>query len=281
MSFSSDVKEELSKINNLANKEQVAAELLGYMDTVNTSIEEKKVRYSTESQYNINRYSKLLKNLQIDYHIEIQGKVFSITFPRKEAIEGNHTIDFKTEGEKKSYIRGVFLGSGSINDPNYTYHLESILKDQGAAEKVIKLLSDFQIYAKMLDRKKGCSIYMKDGEEISKLLAFIGANHAVLQFEEIRVVKETRNNINRLVNCETANLNKTINASVEQVNAINKLIEKDELRKLSKSLQEMATVRLEHPEASLVELGKLLEIPIGKSGVNHRLKRIVEIAKEI
>ena len=122
---------------------------------------------------------------------------------------------------------------------------------------------------------------MKDGEEISKLLAFIGASRSVLNFEEIRVVKETRNNINRIVNCETANLNKTINASVEQINAINKLIEKDELKKLSKGLQEIAMARVQNPDASLVELGRQLEKPIGKSGVNHRLKRIVEIANEI
>ena len=122
---------------------------------------------------------------------------------------------------------------------------------------------------------------MKDGEEISKLLAFIGASRSVLNFEEIRVVKETRNNINRIVNCETVNLNKTINASVEQINAINKLIEKDELKKLSKGLQEIAMARVQNPDASLVELGRQLEKPIGKSGVNHRLKRIVEIANEI
>lgn len=278
MSFSGDVKEELSKINNLAHKDQVVAELCGYMDTVNTIVEGKKIRFSTESQYNINRYSKLLRNIQIDYDIDIQGKVFSITFKPNQFIKNK--IKISTELEKRSYIRGVFLGAGSLNNPNNTYHLEIILKDKETAEKIIEILEEFGINSKSLDRKKGCSIYMKDGEEISKLLAFMGANQAVIKFEEIRVVKETRNNINRIVNCETANLNKTINASVEQINAINKLIQQDELKRLSKGLQEIAMLRIENPEASLIDLGRMLETPIGKSGVNHRLKRIVEIAKE-
>ena len=279
MSFSGDVKEELSKINNLAHKDQVVAELCGYMDTVNTTMNKNEIKFSTESQYNINRYSKLLKNIQINYDIDIQGKVFSITFKPNDILIKKE-IEKLSEMEKKSYIRGIFLGSGSLNNPNNTYHLEIILKNKKTAEKVLKLLEEFAINSKPLDRKKGYSIYMKDGEEISKLLAFMGANKAVIKFEEIRVVKETRNNINRIVNCETANLNKTINASIEQINAINKLIEKDELKKLSKGLQEIAMLRIENPEASLIELGKLLETPIGKSGVNHRLKKIVEIAKE-
>ena len=277
MSFSGDVKEELSKINNLAHKDQVVAELCGYMDTVNTTMNKNEIKFSTESQYNINRYSKLLKNIQINYDIDIQGKVFSITFKPNDILIKKE-IEKLSEMEKKSYIRGIFLGSGSLNNPNNTYHLEIILKNKKTAEKVLKLLEEFAINSKPLDRKKGYSIYMKDGEEISKLLAFMGANKAVIKFEEIRVVKETRNNINRIVNCETANLNKTINASIEQINAINKLIEKDELKKLSKGLQEIAMLRIENPEASLIELGKLLENPIGKSGVNHRLKKIVEIA---
>lgn len=110
MSFSSDVKEELSKMNNLTQKDQVIAELLGYMDTINTTIEDNKIKFSTESQYNINRYSKLLKNLQINYEIDIQGKVFFITFPKqKSSITQKRAL--VTREEKKSYIRGIFLGS--------------------------------------------------------------------------------------------------------------------------------------------------------------------------
>ena len=103
----------------------------------------------------------------------------------------------------------------------------------------------------------------------------------MLNFEEIRVVRETRNNINRLVNCETANLNKTINASVEQIEAIKYLKKKGRLKELSNNLQEIAELRIKNPEASLIELGQMLEQPIGKSGVNHRLKKIIELAEEL
>jgi hypothetical protein len=142
------------------------------------------------------------------------------------------------------------------------------------------VLKEFGIETKLLNRKNSTSIYIKDAEEISKLLALIGAGKAVLNFEEIRVVRETRNNVNRLVNCETANLNKTINASVEQVKQIQYLKDIKMFENLPDTLKEVANLRVEYPEASLVELGEMLENPIGKSGVNHRLKKICEIAEE-
>ena len=124
------------------------------------------------------------------------------------------------------------------------------------------------------------SIYIKEGEQISNFLALIGANKAVLQFEDIRIQKEMRGKVNRLVNCETANLNKTINASIEQIEAINKLKQKGEFNKLDDNLKEIANLRLEHPNVSLIDLGKMLRVPIGKSGVNYRLKKIVQISKD-
>ena len=279
MSFSSELKKELSKINNLANKEQVYAEFVGYILTINSLINAKQIKYSTESEYNINRFNKLLKNLGIEYDISIQGKVYYITCKNKINLkEDNINID---NLEKRSFIRGIFMGSGSINNPNNTYHLEIILKKESVVDYVCQTLEEYDIQVKTLKRKKGYSIYLKDGEEISKFLAFIGANSSVLKFEEIRVVKETRNNINRIVNCETANLNKTINAAVEQINAINKIIEKDRLNDLTEKEKEIAILRIENPEASLIELGKMLDTPIGKSGVNHRLKRIIEFAMSI
>ena len=123
------------------------------------------------------------------------------------------------------------------------------------------------------------SIYIKEGEEISKFLALIGANKAVMQFEDIRIQKEMRGKVNRLVNCETANLNKTINASVKQIGAIKKLQETGTFQKLDANLKEIASLRLENPDMPLIELGKLLKEPVGKSGVNYRLKKIVEIDK--
>lgn len=295
MSFSSKIKEELSKMNNLANKQAVKAELIGYFISSNTNIIRNKIRYSTENEYNINRFHKLLMNLNIDYTIELQGKVYTITCKN---IEWEEMIDKQTkislvsnyienidstqkEILVKSIVRGSFLGGGSLNNPNNTYHLEILFSSSQDATVIGKILREYGIQTKQLQRKKSYSIYVKDAEEISKLLAFIGANKAVLEFEEIRVVRETRNTINRLVNCETANLNKTVNASVEQINAIRYLQKQKRFEELSNSLKEMAKVRLENPNASLVELGNLLQNPIGKSGVNHRLKKICEIAEEL
>jgi hypothetical protein len=291
MSFSKDIKEELSKLNTLANKEGVKIELIGYLLSHNTSIEKGKIKYATENEYNINRLNKLLNNLKIDYKIELSGKTYSISFKKLEMEEiqyieksvqiNNMKIDLKNdEMLLKALVRGCFLGGGSLNNPNNKYHLEILFSTIQNAEFILNILKEFGIETKLLKRKNSTSIYIKDAEEISKLLALIGAGKAVLNFEEIRVVRETRNNVNRLVNCETANLNKTINASVEQIKQIQYLKKMKIFDQLQDNLKEVANLRLEYPEASLVELGEMLEKPIGKSGVNHRLKKICEIAEE-
>ena len=231
MSFSTDVKEELSKINNLANKSCVKAEMIGYLITNNISESRKCIKYSTANQYNINRFAKLLKNLDINkYDISIVGKKFVIKLDKTESMRLNELyLSYKigeNEGEEKAYIRGAFLGSGSINNPKNKYHLEMILKNSEKADNVLNILKRYDINLKKLNQNEEnlkCSIYSKDGEEISKFLAFIGANSAVLKFEEIRVYRDMRNNVNRLVNCETANLAKTVDAGVKQVSVINKL----------------------------------------------------------
>ena len=133
---------------------------------------------------------------------------------------------------------------------------------------------------KKLSMPNKYSLYIKEAEEISRFLALIGANRAVLNFEDIRIQKEMRGKVNRLVNCETANLNKTINASIEQISAIKKLQTSGKFNKLDDKLKEIAILRIENPDISLVELGKLLKEPVGKSGVNYRLKKIMEIANE-
>lgn len=295
MSFSAKIKEELSKINNLANKELVKAECIGYLITNNTNIEKNKIRYSTENEYNINRFHKLLANLNIEYDIQIQGKTYTISFKQQELelIENAEkklqlkedvlqTLDFKKEENKiKAFVRGAFLGGGSLNNPNNTYHLEILFSTKQNAVIVSELIKQFGIQSKLLERKKSYSLYIKDSEEISKFLAFIGANKAVMEFEEIRVVRDTRNNINRIVNCETANLNKTVNASVEQINSIIFLKQQNKFEELAETLKEIAQLRIENPEATLSELGTMLQNPLGKSGVNHRLKKINDIAKEL
>ena len=295
MSFSSDVKEELSKINNLTRKNEIKYELLGYFISKNTSvINEKIIRYTTESEYNI-------KNLDINHSIGIEGKNFVISFKKSEIIDvdnieiknfselikfENENIEIKiqekklNEFEKKAIIRGTFLGAGSINNPENKYHLEINLSNVVNLHYIENLLIEFYINIKKLEQENKNSIYLKDGEEIAKFLALLGANKAVLEFEDIRVKKGMNGKVNRLVNCQTANLNKTINASVEQIEAIRKLQKENKFSKLDDNLKEIALLRLEYPDASLIELGQKLSSTLGKSGVNYRLKKIIELANE-
>ena len=301
MSFSSELKESLSKIPNLKNKELVKFELIGYLISNNTTCDKKNIYYSTINEYNINRFSKLLSNMEIsNFKIDIKGKNYVITLPKiikiqeieykekdieisldfEKQIQNLNNIKEQEEIAIKALTRGIFLGSGSVNNPENKYHLEIILSNKRNAQIIKELLEKMQIHLKELERKNGYSLYIKEGEEISKFLAFIGANSSVLKFEEIRVIREIKNNVNRKVNCETANLNKTINASVKQIEAIKKLKATGKFKNLSANLKEVANLRLENPDASLVELGQMLENPIGKSGVNHRLNQLIELARE-
>ena len=172
------------------------------------------------------------------------------------------------------------MGSGSINNPEKKYHLEIDFENEENLEKIKDVLEKLGICTKKMITENKKSIYIKEGEEISKFLALIGANKAVMKFEDIRIQKEMRGKVNRLVNCETANLNKTINASIEQIAAIKKLKETGKFNKLNDNLKEIANLRLENPDMPLVELGKRLKEPVGKSGVNYRLKKIMELANE-
>ncbi len=166
------------------------------------------------------------------------------------------------------------MGSGSLNNPEKEYHLEVDFGNEQNLKKAIKISQNLGVHVKSFQS----SMYIKEGEEISKFLALIGAGKAVMNFEDIRIQKEMRGKVNRLVNCETANLNKTINASVLQIAAIKKLQETGKFKKLDDNLKEIATLRLENPNMPLIQLGKLLKEPLGKSGVNYRLKKIMEIA---
>lgn len=180
------------------------------------------------------------------------------------------------------YIREAFIKSGFINSPEKDYHLEILFKTKKKAEQAKILLEQCNIENVGITKKgSGTIIYIKDGESISAFLALIGANNAVLRFEEARVIKDTRNNINRVVNCETANLNKTIDAAVEQIKSIKLLKQKHKFHTLPENLKEIAELRIKNPDASYEELGKMLVKPIGKSGVSHRLNKINQIAKEM
>ena len=292
MSFSGEVKEEISKLSNLANKEAVKYELLGYIITNNISAEKNKIKFCTESEYSINRFSKLLNNLQYSNHkIEIIGKKFCISVNKPDISEityMNNTVMLEgiinkvsnQEILEKAFVRGSFLGGGSVNNPKNNYHLEIIFSSEENASIILEILSKYEINFKKIEKKNGQAIYTKDGEQISKFLALIGASTAVLKFEEIRVYREIRNNVNRKVNCETANLNKTLNASIEQIAAIKKLQKTGEFNKLNNNLKEIAKLRLENPDMSLTDLGKILKEPIGKSGVNHRFQNIEQFVSK-
>lgn len=294
MSFSSEVKEELSKTATLANKDAVKAELIGYIITGNVTLNGKSVNFSTESEYNINRFSKLLNNLNImNYSIGIQGKIYTISAKTTDVKKNFRAVDdttslnsflediLKQEVLKKALVRGAFLGGGSINNPENKYHVEISFRQEKESMIICNILQEYQIQFKLLKKSKGYSLYSKEGGTIANILAFMGASSSVLRFEEIRVMRDMRNNVNRMVNCETANLNKTINAALKQIEDIKLIKKMNRFENLSENLKEIATLRLENPEASLIELGNMLKVPVGKSGVNHRLKVISQIADEL
>ena len=272
-SFSANIKKELSSINNLSNKDLVKTELYGYLLTISSN------KFITENEYNINRFSKLLSNLdKNNYKIEMLGKNFCITYPKINLEIKN--LEFNEE-ENKAICRGAFLSSGSITNPKNVYHLEIVFPKEENAQIVKDILEKFDIEAKILKRNKKFIVYIKDGENISKFLAFVGANKSVLDFEDERVIKDMRNRVNRLVNCETANLNKTISSSVKQIEDIKLIKKKKKFDRLTEKEQELALLRLENPDLSLKELGNLLKEPISKSGVNHRLEQIAKLADEL
>ena len=263
MSFSSEIKQEIGTINNLSKKEQIKYELIGYLISSNSEINKNKIKYATESDYNINRFSKILLNLQVEHDIEMSGKLFVITsdFPKIEEIQikkdiieirNNNELFSEKEENKKAIIRGMFLGSGSINNPKNKYHFEISFSSENNLKFAIELINTFNIKIKKLITKDKFSIYIKEGEEISKMLAVIGANKGVMKFEDIRIEREMRGKINRLVNCETANINKTINASIEQIEAIEKLKKEKKFNKLNDNLKEIAELRIVFPDLSLI-----------------------------
>jgi DNA-binding protein WhiA len=187
----------------------------------------------------------------------------------------------KDRDEKKEFLRETFLSNGSINNPEKEYHLEIVSDSNEIALVIADLLKGYGIVAKVIEKKYNYITYIKEAESIALFLNIIGAHKALLEFENIKVTHEMNNQINRVVNCETANLSKIINASIRQIEAINKIKDTVGLKSLPDNLREIAELRLKNPDIGLLELGSLLSPPLGKSGVNHRLKKIEEIASEI
>lgn len=200
----------------------------------------------------------------------------------------NFSINYKLPKElltneccNRAYLRGAFLGGGSVSDPEKAYHLEIVTHNEEFSEELMKLINSYQLTSKVILRKNSYVIYLKEGDQIVDLLNIIGAHNALLSFENIRIVKQMRNNVNRIVNCETANLSKIVEASLRQIQNIQYIQKKSGLKILPDSLREIAELRLRYKDASLKELGQKLNPPVGKSGVNHRLRKIDKIADKL
>lgn len=182
---------------------------------------------------------------------------------------------------KRAFLRGAFLAVGSMSNPEKGYHLEFACNEKVHAQILIDEMSFFGIDARMTLRKRYFVVYVKEGAAISDLLSIMGAPVSMMSFENDRILRDVRNSVNRKVNCETANLAKTVNAASKQVQDIQLIEETIGLEELPTSLQEMAEVRLAYPDATLTELGNYLDPPVGKSGVNHRLRKLGEIASKL
>jgi len=180
---------------------------------------------------------------------------------------------------KKAYLKSAFLAAGSMSDPEKTYHLEIISHRKSIAQEVNHLMTYFGLNSKIIKRKAYYVVYLKEGENIVDFLNIIGAHSALLELENVRIMKEMRNNVNRIVNCETANLQKTVDASIRQVDNIKYIRDNLGFDKLPDNLRQIAELRLEYSDASLKELGEMLSPRLGKSGVNHRLRKLDEIAE--
>jgi DNA-binding protein WhiA len=182
---------------------------------------------------------------------------------------------------QRAFLRGAFLGCGSVNDPAKTYHLEFVCPSEEKAKQLQQVIGGFDISTKITTRRKSYVVYIKEGEAIVDLLSVIEATNSLMDMENARIYKEVNNSVNRRVNCEMSNIRKTVSASARQIEDIIFIRDNYGLDKLPESLRQMAYVRLEFPEAPLQELGEHLDPPVGKSGVNHRLRRLGEMADKL
>ena len=227
------------------------------------------------------------------------GKSFNISTDiaiRRNTAKGSCSYYIRAKGEellavenvivqavccKRAYIRGAFIASGSMSDPDKSYHFEIVCGTLKQAEYLRNMINSFEMDAKIVKRKKSYVVYLKEGSQIVDVLNIMEAHVALLELENVRIMKEMRNTVNRKVNCETANINKTVSASVRQMEDIIYIRDNIGFDKLPDGLKDVALTRLKYPDATLKELGGLLENPIGKSGVNHRLRKLSEIAEKL
>ncbi|SER42298.1 DNA-binding protein WhiA [Lachnobacterium bovis] len=292
MSFSQKVKTEIiSKSNN--NKEYDIAELMGIVSSIGEVVGNyENFILDTDNPIVFEHFAILVKNnFPFDITKQIgkdNCKLFLKTLGYKLTNDpiavGLSAFDEKMLEQtemRKAYLRGTFLAIGSISDPHKSYHLEMVCNNKNKANRIQKIMITFGLDAKIVLRKNHYVVYIKEGSQISDFLSAIGAYQALLELENVRILKDMRNTVNRKVNCETANIGKTVNAAIRQIEDIELIKEKNELINLPDQLKEIAILRLENPDSSLKDLGTLLDPPVGKSGVNHRLRKISLIAEEL
>ncbi|WP_312653267.1 DNA-binding protein WhiA [Aminipila sp.] len=313
MSFSVDTKNELARLEQ-GKKCCMLAEIAGFVrmcGSIRLAGGGKfTIIITTENPAAARHFKKIIKDyFDVDANLEIgqsttlkKGHVYLLTIgpeERSEQIlretgilmvkEGMNFISdgiyeglIKTKCCRKSYLRGVFLGSGTISDPEKGYHMEFVCSTQTLSNDCKKLINSFVgLHAKQVKRKKSYVVYVKESEQIVDILNILKAHGQLLKFEDTRIMKEMRNKTNRINNCDSANLDKTLNASEKQVEAIRKIEERKGLDFLNDKLKEVALLRLDNPDATLQELADMMEPPLKKSGMNHRLKKIEEIAGKL
>lgn len=308
MSFSSEIKDEVAKIK-VEDYKIILSELAGITPMcgiLNFKNNKISMEYITENAPVARRiFTFLRRSFGFDVEVknvrstQLKKNVFIIYISQDEScrllldelkyIKGasvfmiNYapTDLIKTSNEKKAYIRGAFMGSGSITDPKKGYHLEFVSENESNAYFLRDTINEFGLKSKVIMRKEKYIIYIKDSEQISDFLSLIGAYNSVLNYENVRVIKEMRNNVNRIVNCETANLNKTVKSSYDQVEDI-KLIEREiGIENLDEDLKAIAKIRLENRSMSLNDIAKSLEPKLSKSTVNYRFKKLRRIANKL
>lgn len=307
-SFSSFVKEELSGVVPEARNQQTAELAAVLLMDGRSRLEdgEPALEIVTEHPGTVRKYFTLLKKTyKIENSLSVSvrssgggGNTYTVLLTGAEpvsavlqgcrlAVEGAGEIRLKGKrlifdsGSRQAFLRGAFLAGGSMTDPEKSYHLEYVCPDEICADLLREVLSSFEINAGKVVRKKRMIVYVKDSERISELLGLMEAPRAVLKMEEILVVKHVRNGINRQVNCEAANLVKSVSAATRQREDIEYIRDTVGLETLPEALAEMAEVRLKFPDAPLKDLGQHLSPPVGKSGVNHRLRKLSEYADEL
>nr|WP_317361659.1 DNA-binding protein WhiA [uncultured Blautia sp.] len=311
MSFSGSVKEELlGCIDNARHCRiaEVAAVLAFDGEIVRLPSGEIDLRVSSENESLVRKYFTLLEktftirnSVSIDNRITKKNNRFVVELEEPESavkilqavkLLGNDRTLQVSEALvnqmvvqrnccRRAFIRGAFLCAGSISDPEKFYHFEIVCGSKAKAVQLMELIQSFEVDAKIVQRKKYYVVYVKEGAQIVELLGIMGAGVSLMNLENVRILKEMRNTVNRKVNCETANINKTVNAAVKQVEDILYIRDTAGLDSLPENLEETALLRLEYPQASLKELGALLSTPVGKSGINHRLRKICSIANEL